>query len=614
MEAEGMDGSISTGALMGVNGDIAHALDRKKHMLALIPMSCELTRTFIGKVCSEAISRRKKLILLAPIGNVQIMADMVRELTDIAGLVGSIVSFTSHELRCGMDGSDNDPGDLLNHCVRRDRMDQCPYQTGFDLDIYREVKMSGGTLLGEMAGDVMKKGMCPARLALDLTTEAKIIVTDYGFVFSEGWDRLFEFMGQDPRETILAISDPPSLTEHLWDRFRYSFTDTDLLPDQWDLEGLKPESRMAVEVLLASMRELLQGWDVTKPLDRKNLIQLYRTRAQERGVTEGMGALTDDLKKLLDLGRFRRITDRKKVKDLYLFIKLWVKEHSSVARTVEEDRDQRTISLSLLDLQVMVRPILGSFPTVILFGDTLYPQELYTRLLGLRTDLTINRSYMTHEHVERTSVVSFGNVETSYKNRDSFTWKTIVDNIMRIMSTTPGMVMAVFPSYFIQENVMQELVERQFDRPIIEETRGMSREDRKRVLEELSIGGDVLVVCVQKGSLSRSLVEGGIRPDTVVMVGMHIPPPTPRSNQLKVHMQKTHGTNLGHVISVLLPALTGVMEVVNIMAEAPGEGRNLVILMDRRYQDERVLQSLPRFYDIKLLSGDNDYHGERYFG
>ncbi|MBN1539824.1 MAG: hypothetical protein JW939_06740 [Candidatus Thermoplasmatota archaeon] len=614
MEAESIADSTANGAFMGVNGDIAHTLDRKKHMLALIPMGCELTCTFIHKICQEAVSRRKKLILLAAAERVPEIADMMRKEAGDLTSGGSMVSFVSRDLRCAMDGSENDPGDLLNHCVRRDRMDLCPYQTGFDLETYREVKMSGGSLLGENAEAIRSKGMCPARVAIDLATEAGIIVTDYGFVFSEGWGRIFEFMGQDPKETILVINDPPSLTQHLWERFRYSFNESDLDPDTWDLEGLDGPNRTALELILGCMKELLLTWDMTKPVERKSLIQLYRTRAQELNVEQGISGLMDDLKGLLDRGRFGRITDRKKVKDLSLFLKLWMKEHSSVARTVEEDRDTRYISLSLLDLQVMVRPILGSFSSVILFGDTLYPQELYTRLLGLRAEDTLNRSYMTHEHMERTSVVSFGNVETSYKNRDSSTWRTIVDNIIRVTSTTPGMVMAVFPSYFILESVMQELADRKFDRPVIEEARGMGRDDRKRVREELSLGGDLLITCVQKGFLSRSLVDGSIRPDTVIMVGMHIPPPTPRSNQLKVHMQKKHGMNLGHVISVLLPALTGVMEVVNSMAGAPGDGRNLVILMDRRYQDERVLQSLPRFYDIKVLSGENDYHGNRYFG
>ncbi|MGA1872455.1 MAG: hypothetical protein ACMUHY_02175 [Thermoplasmatota archaeon] len=613
MEAESMGGSTQNGALMGVNGDIAHALDRKKHMLALIPMSGDLTRTFIQKIYTEALSRRKKLIVLSPVEDVQRMKELVRSVAPEGSEDGKVVSFTSRDLLCNLDGSDTDPGDLLNHCVRRDRMDLCPYQTGFDLDIYRDIRASGGALIGEMRDDIKQKGMCPARLAIDISTEAQVIVSDYGFIFSEGWDRIFEFMGQDPSQTILAISDPPSLTDHLWNRFSYQFTADDLLPESWELKGLEQQSRESVMVLLDSMRDLLMNWDRTKPLERKDLIQLYRSKAQSRKIRAGIATVMDDLKKLLDIGRFGRITDRKKVKDLYLFLKLWMKEHSSVARTVEEDRDSRMISLSLLDLQVMVRPILESFPTVILFGDTLYPQELYTRLLGLRPEDTINRSYITHEYMERTSVLSFGNVETSYKHRDSSTWRTIVGNIINIASTTPGVVMAVFPSYFIMENVMEELAGHEFSRPVVEETRGMSREERRKVLDELDLGGDLLIMCVQKGFIARSLVQGTVRPDAIIVVGMHIPPPTARSTQLKVHMQKKYGTNLGHVISILLPALTSVMEMVNSMAAAPGEGRNLVILMDRRYQDERVLQSLPRFYDIKLLSGENDYHGDRYF-
>jgi hypothetical protein len=454
--------------------------------------------------------------------------------------------------------------------------------------------------------------MCPARLAVDISTEARTIITDYPFVFSEGWDRLFEFMGHDPGETILAICDPTALTEYLWDRFRYSFHESELYPDTWEIGPMGEDAAASMEVLLDVMRELTGGWDIDQPIERKTLIQRFRARSNERKLTMGIGTLMDEMKALLDKGRFETITGRKKVKDLYLFLKLWMKEHTAVARTVEEDREGRSITLSLLDLQVMVRPILESFPTVVLFGDTCYPQGLYTKLLGLRPEDTLNRSYITNEYLEKTSVVSFGNIETSYKNRNENTWKSMVRNIMRITKTTAGMVMVVFPSYYIQEAVMEELLEEQFDRSIIEESRGMSKDEKRKLIEEVKLGGDMLVMSVQGGFLSRSLLEGRIHPDTVIVAGMHIPPPSPRSGQLKVHMQKKHGTNLGHVIAVLLPALTKVMKVVNSMASFPGEGRNLVILMDRRYQDSRVMESLPRFYEIKRLSTENDYHGDRY--
>lgn len=613
MEAESMSVNGANGALVGVNGDIAHALDRKKHMLALIPMQGEVPRTFLLKLHREARSRRKKLIILSPRRDIEWISTVIRGAEEEEGNGSDVVSFSSRDLRCNMDGSDTDPGDLLNHCIRKDRMDLCPFQTGFDLDIYREIKLSGGTLISEMVEDIKDKGMCPARTAVDISTEARTIITDYPFVFSEGWDKLFEFMGHDPGETILAISDPPSLTEYLWERFRYSFHTADLYVDTWEFGPMKEGTKAGMEVLLEVMRDLTSNWDLAQPLERKNLIQDYRQRSALRNISLGIGDLMDKMKELLDHGEFETINGRKKVKDLYLFLKLWMKEHTSVARTVEEDRDGRSINLSLMDLQVMVRPILESFPTVILFGDTLYPQGLYTHLLGLSPEDTLNRSYITYEDMERTSVVSFGNVETSYKMRNENTWNGIVRNIMKVTSSTPGMVMAIFPSYFIQEAVMDELLQQEFDRSIIEERRGMTKDEKRRLMDEVKLGGDILVLTVQGGYLSRALDRGGIIPDTVMIVGMHIPPPTPRSGQLKVHMQKKHGTNLGHVISVLLPALTKVMKVINTMTNTPGEGKNLVILMDRRYQDSRVIESLPRFYNIKRLSGENDYHGERYF-
>ncbi|MGA1847975.1 MAG: helicase C-terminal domain-containing protein [Thermoplasmatota archaeon] len=613
MEAEGLGQVSINNSQMGVSSDISHALERKKHMMALVPLKGELPRQFLGSLYQEARQRKKKLFVLSKRSDVGWISTVIRGIAGESEQNGSIVSFTSFDLKCNLDGSDNDPGDLLNHCVRKDRMDLCPYQTGFDLSIYRDIKMSGGTLLGEMSDDIKQKGMCPARTAVDISTEAGTIITDYSFVFSEGWDKLFDFMGQDPSDTILAICDPSSLIDHLWSRFTYSFRLEELHFEGWELNGLEEDPREGFSILMEIMRDMAASWDIKKPLERKVLLQAYRSRSQAAGVRTGLGSLIIELKDILKKGDFKTITGRKRVKDLYLFLKLWMKEHTSVARTVEEDRDGRMISLSLLDLQVMVRPILESFPSVFMFGDTLYPQGLYTKLLGLRPENTLNRSYITMEHMESTSVVSFGNVETSYKHRGEDMWRSILKNIQTITDSTPGMVTAIFPSYFIQEAVMDAMVDMKFSRPVLEESRGMNKDEKRRLLDEIKLGGDGLILCVQGGSVSRAIEEGGIKTDTAVIVGMHIPPPTPRSNQLKVHMQRKHGTNLGHVISVLLPALTSVMKYVNTMSENAGEGKNLVVLMDRRYQDARVLESLPRFYDIKLLSGSNDYHGERYF-
>jgi hypothetical protein len=60
-----------------------------------------------------------------------------------------------------------------------------------------------------------------------------------------------------------------------------------------------------------------------------------------------------------------------------------------------------------------------------------------------------------------------------------------------------------------------------------------------------------------------------------------------------------------------MPAITKVMKVVNGMYSDDLEKNNIVILMDRRYQDRRILECLPRFYDIKLLDGPKEFNGDK---
>lgn len=613
MEAESYAEIGDAEAPMGMDRDISQAIERKKHMLALIPLKGEVPRRFLKELYNGSVRSRKKLILVGHPKDIGWMSTVIRGTEGAQSGKGRVVSFTSRNLTCSLDGSGNDTGDLLNHCVRKDRMDQCSYQSGFDLDIYRQIRSSGGSLLAEMDEDIRSKGMCPARLAVDLASESGTIVSDYPFVFSEGWDKVFDFMGEDPKDCILGVCDPSSLIDHLRDRFSYSFNIEELHISHWELNGITEEASIAFSAILDVMRDLAKNADPKKPLERKWIIQGFRERTRELGSSMGIGSLIENIKTILDNGSFGTITGRKRIKDLYIFLKLWINEHSSVARTIEMDRDGTWIRLSVLDLQLMIRPILDSFHSVVMFGDTLYPQGLYTTLLGLRTETTLNRSYVSSDLMEGTTVLSLANVDTSYNHRSEAQYHNIVRNIERILETTPGRCVAVFPSYYILEMVTEAMVDHRMDVPVIIEEKGLHKSDRMELVDELKSGEKVLALAVQGGHITRAVEEGRIRPETVVLVGVHIPPPTPVSNQLKVHLQKRHGTNLGHIISVFMPAMTKVMRIINTMAEIKDKENNLVILMDRRYQDRRVMESLPRFYDIKRLSNENDYHGERYF-
>jgi Rad3-related DNA helicase len=337
-------------------------------------------------------------------------------------------------------------------------------------------------------------------------------------------------------------------------------------------------------------------------------MELYLARTGQRG----LGMIIGALKTALDQGRFRSIDERRSFKDLYMLLKLWTQHYTAVCRSVEEKDGERRLVLSLTDISVISQPLLSQFPTTVLFGDTFYPHELYANILGARFDRAIARTYGDAKQMKMVSVVSLGNVDTSFKNRDKEHFTMIARNLERVLSTTPGTSLVLFPSYLLLEEVCSLASLEDMGKKVIRETKGMGWEEREQLREEALSTPGATLLSVQGGTLMRAMEEGILVPGSVVMVGLHIPPPSVTSNQQRLHMQTKLGHDPGHKASVLMPAITKVMRIVNGMAYGANGKGGLVVLMDKRYQDRRVLECFPRSYGIKLLGSEMEFSGERF--
>ncbi len=594
----------------GMHSDIIQSMDKKMDILALVPSVGSLARSFIGKTFLEARRRRKKPIFLTSSHDASWIHSAIMEARGVDRGREGIVSIGKDVMSCMEFDSRIDPGDMINHCFRKGTIETCPFQSGFDLDIYRDLKRSGGALLHDMTEEMRQNGMCPARTALDLVVEAEAVVAHPSFLFTEDWKGVMELLERDGSGCILVIHDPAYLVEFLDNRFSYEFTSDDLTKDKWTIEGLTVEEQSGLYLLVELLSELAARTDPMKQIERSLLIQNHRDRALVNG-SAGLVAVISALKRVLETGIQGSISRRRSIKDLYMFLKLWMGQYTGVSRARRESEDGDSVEVSLVDISLMTQPILQTFSTVILFGDTLYPHSIYSYTLGMRSERIMNRTYIDRSTMDGTHVISIGNVDISYKHRSEASYARVVEGLSRICETTPGLKIAVFPSYYILEQVMGSMAENVFGYPVIDETRGMSKEARGHLLTEVKTGGDILALTVQGSFLVRSVEDGSISPDAVILVGLHIPPPDAGSTQKKVHLQKKYTPNIGHIITVLMPAITKVLRMVNTMMSSDMDRRNMVILMDRRYQDRRVLECLPRFYDIKLLSSPGEFDGSR---
>lgn len=597
---------------MGMKGDISQAIDRRMDLFALTPAKGHMVRSFIGWAYQEARRKRKKPIFLAPMKDIEWIKSSIIEVRGGSKGGEGIVAIGKGILSCLDDTSYVDPSDILNHCFRKGTIEDCPFQAGFDLETYREARKSGGAVLSEIHDDMREMGMCPARTALDLAVESDALVVNYSFLFTEDWKSVMKFIERDPKDTVLIVYDPSSFIKYIEKKNTYRFRGEDLIPGKFALSGLSETERSSIEILLELLSDLAFRPDPKQQIARRLLIEKFTDRAKEAGIPHHLSSATGALKKSLRKGQFKNISERKRTKDLYMMLKLWMGQYSGVSRIRAEREDGDYLEVSLIDLSVFTNPLLSSFSSLLLFGDTLYPHTIYSYRLGIGSDRIMNRSYIDKEFMEGTSILSLGNVDTSFKNRNEASYQRIAENLSSISDTTKGLKLAVMPSYFIMEQVMDAMAGIGFNHPVIEETRGLAMDQRNELLEEVKVGGDLIALTVQGGFLERSMRNGNLSPDTVILVGLHIPPPDPRSSQMKVHLQKKFGPNIGHIISVLMPAIDKVMITVNGMVSPDVQRDNLVVLMDRRYHDRRILECLPRFYDIKLLNDIKEFEGSRF--
>ena len=597
-----------------VRSDIAQALDRKMHLFAHIPLRKPLARSFVGSVLRESNTRKRKVVFLADSKDLTWIRDSLVEAAGSGPERGRITLIDSRSMSCQADTVFVEPSDVLHHCTRPGNIEGCRFQSEFDVEAYRQIKANGGGMMRDLEDRLKGKGMCPARLSLDLALESDFLVADHSLLFSEGYEKVLQYLEIEPARAVLVICDPAGLLDFLNRRFEYNLYLEDLDPARWDMKGLTDDEAAGLKAILSVLAGLALEHDPKNEIERRVLIEAYRERTKDGGLTPGMGNLMAAIKRVLDNGAFADIGSRRRMNRFYMFLKLWMGQYTAVSRARVQRSGRDAVSLSIVDISVISQPVLEPFSSVILFGDALYPQNIYGAMLGLREERSMNRSYADKKTLNGTSIISLGNVDTSYQNRTEDQYKRIVLNLRRISETTPGRCVVVFPSYFVMEQVMDEMNREVFKKSFLTEVRDMPREERKKLLMEFQNGGDILALTVQNGVIERAVEEGAVHPDSVVLVGLHLPPPSPGTSQMRLHMQRKHGTDKGHMMSVLLPATTRVMRLVNGMS-APESGKgNVVILMDRRYQDRRVLECFPRYYDVKLLSGDSEYSGEKYVG
>lgn len=595
------NGNGTSGSYLGMQEDIVSAFRKKRNLFALTPMNEGILESFIVNAFEEARKLNKKPIILGKPDDLDIIYEAVRVHSRDLRRKERVVRVPSLGMTCSNEGISVPLPDVSHHCRLNGGEKNCPMMKNFDLELYRRIKESGGTLLGELDEEILAGEMCPARMAVDLAADSTCIVSDYSFLINEDYRDILKSIDLRPEDGVLIICDPASFIEYIRNRFVYRFKGSDLRVENIGAKGMSEDASSALAIIFDILEDLLSYHSPDQQMDRRRIIDGFREASIKAGVTMGMGDVLKEMEEHLGNHSFDTILEWRKLRSLYHFLNHWMTQYSAVSRNIQSDDDVSYIALSVVDPEVVIGDMLKEFFSFIMVGDTLYPHDIYSYLLGFRLGNVINRTYVNNEVLKDLTIVSVASVDTSYKHRSDEEFERIFSEIKEVTTTRDGSSFVVFPSYTLMDRVLNINPMDVLPRRMLREARGMMKEEKEGLVQEVEAADDPIVMAIQNGSVLRSFSRGEITTKTMTMVGLQLIPPSPEINQMKFHFQKKYNPNVGYIISFIHPAILRVMKTVNMMTHAGDGGGKMMILLDRRYHDRRILECFPPFYEIKLL-------------
>ncbi len=612
MASYGENGSKRS--FMGMSADVLSTIDRNRVMLALAPRG-PLTRSLLLDIVEGAIKNNLKPIILGTRNEMRWSHGIINE---GVGTTLSSIRIDTKYLFCPAANTDVGVSELSIYCGGDFVYDKCPYLKNFDLETFRRIGQDGGNTSREQTDELIEKGMCPSKYLFDSAADADIVISDFGLIFHNGWENSIEILGRRPKDTLLVILDPFSLLEHVWNEYSFNVRREELYTKDWDLPGLDDIYVKALQAVFDSLKIMMNEIDVGKQIEKSQLNVLYREALRELDLDISLADILKGLRNILSGGGvFSTVGSRKKANDLYLFLSLWRSQFSGLARMAAEDEDGFMIRVSLLDPHDVVENVLSHVGPSFFIGDSLYPHNIFAQLLGINMDDVLSRSYIDKEVLGRTHICCFTNMDTSLKNRNDEVYSRIGENLKSVINNTPGRTFVIFPSYEIMGNVLEHMDLYALEKPAVNEVRGSGKDDRLGFIEDVKNTERTAVFCVQKGSTSRALDSGELSGETTILVGMHIPPPGPASEQKKKYFRKkfeTRGSSdLGYVISVWLPAIQSALGTIGNCLRRSGKEHNLIVLMDSRYRKRDIRAFFPKPYEIRTITSGSDFKGSDYF-
>jgi len=438
--------------------------------------------------------------------------------------------------------------------------------------------------------------VCPYEVARVAMGQALIAVVPYPYVFDEKTiPLLFDRNSIERSRTILVVDEAHNLRDFLRGVNSASLSMDEVEGAIREAEALlMSEAAASLRVLAKTFQQEMEstrGWLA----DREQV--LYRFRA-EKGTT-WLQNLAFELSACSEAA-WGAVTYGRRLPSLVLKVGEFLSRLSSSNGTVLV-KWERSFGLLVPNPVATLAQTLGLFRSSVLLSATVNPSDVFVRSLGMGNGEVSTYAVSAEPLVTVRTVIDIG-VTTKYKSRTPDMYAKISDKIAATITSTKNGVGIFTPSYSILEAILEMVSKKVRGRNLVAEARGLSSEDAADRFDSFrSIRGSVLFA-VQGGRFSEGEDFRDELMDTVIVVGLALPPPSPML-YAEYACLKRAGEPDSFLMLSRLPALRKAFQAAGRHIRGPGK-KGLVLLLDDRFNTKVVRELMPPWLGKDVISGD----------
>jgi len=439
--------------------------------------------------------------------------------------------------------------------------------------------------------------VCPYKALTEVAQIADVVVLDYNHFFSDLLNVTLDRFQTSLEDSILVIDEAHNLPDRIRSHLTWHLTPRTL--DDAAAEARRHGAHPAAK-FLKLLAEHVQGEfeareatevEPERLTDRMDELLTKTFRLAQPDLHEVLDELEDVAEEVL------KEEPVSAAEDVVAFLERWPERRVVPERSVLRrwDPELEGLTYQILDAAYLSRRIFEEVHGAVLMSGTLYPMEMYSKVLGVPDDRAVHERYPNPFPERNRRVVVDPSVSSKMSDRGASTYRDMATTIGEVCEATPGNVAAFFPSYAMLDDVTGYLP--RTGRRVLVEEQGFGKERREELVDELrAAGGEALMMGVQGGSLSEGYdfvdEDGDNLLKSVLVVGVPYAAPTLEVKALRNFFDEAFGDGAGWKYGYLAPAIQRTLQAAG-RAVRGADHRAFVALMDRRFSRPQVKRWLP---------------------